>query len=75
MDIEKIQEALRGAGLDGWLFYDFHNRDQIAYRVLGMDFGKFTSRRWFYFIPATPAGAPGRAAQTRFTARPDEDLP
>ncbi len=55
-DISRIQEELAAAGVDGWLFYDFHNRDAIAYRVLGMDLGKFTSRRWFYWIPA--AGDP-----------------
>ncbi len=52
MELEKIQRLLREKGLDGWLFYDFHNRDEIAYRILGLDFGKFTSRRWFYFVPA-----------------------
>ncbi|NMB76232.1 MAG: aminopeptidase P family protein [Myxococcales bacterium] len=52
MRLEDIQKALQSAQLDGWLFYDFHNRDPIAYRVLGLDYGKFTSRRWFYFIPA-----------------------
>jgi Xaa-Pro dipeptidase len=51
-NIGRIQEELRRSGLDGWLLYDFHNRDAIAYRVLGLDYGKFTSRRWFYFIPA-----------------------
>ncbi len=52
MQLANIQTALREESLDGWLFYDFHNRDAIAYRVLGLDFGKFTSRRWFYFVPA-----------------------
>ena len=51
-NIARIQEELRSAGVDGWLFYDFHNRDAIAYHVLGLDFGKFTSRRWFYWVPA-----------------------
>ncbi len=51
-DIARIQEELRTANLDGWLLYDFHNRDAIAARVLGLDFGKFSSRRWFYWIPA-----------------------
>jgi Xaa-Pro dipeptidase len=60
MDLTRIQKELSDAKLDGWLFYDFHNRDPIAYRVLGMDFGKFTSRRWFYFIPAK--GDPVRLA-------------
>jgi len=58
MDYREIQQQLHQAGLGGWLFTDFHNRDPIAYRVLGLDFGKFTSRRWFYFIPA--AGEPVR---------------
>ncbi len=52
MDLARIQAALKEHNLDGWLLYDFHNRDPIAYRVLGLDFGKFTSRRWFYYIPA-----------------------
>jgi Xaa-Pro dipeptidase len=60
MDLQKIQSELRAAGIDGWLLYDFHNRDPIAYKILGMDYGKFTSRRWFYFIPTE--GEPVRLA-------------
>lgn len=52
MDLGKIQQALREKKLDGWLFYDFHNRDLMAYRILGLDATKLISRRWFYFIPA-----------------------
>jgi hypothetical protein len=52
MDLHAIQSALREAGIDGWLFYDFHNRDAIAARILNMDTSRFASRRWFYFIPA-----------------------
>jgi Xaa-Pro aminopeptidase len=52
MELEAIQQALRDAGLDGWLFYDFHNRDAIAARILKMDTSRFASRRWYYFIPA-----------------------
>jgi Xaa-Pro dipeptidase len=52
MDLQAIQSALRAAHLDGWLFYDFHNRDHIAARILKMDTKRFASRRWFYFIPA-----------------------
>ncbi len=52
MNLEKIQQALREKKLDGWLFYDFHNRDLMAYRILGLDATKLISRRWFYFIPA-----------------------
>ncbi|MGC8916700.1 MAG: M24 family metallopeptidase [Thermoanaerobaculum sp.] len=49
--IARMQAELAQAGIDGWLFFDFHNRDPIAYRVLGLEFGKFTSRRWFYLVP------------------------
>lgn len=52
MIIEEIQRELKNEGLDGWLFYDFHNRDPIAIRILNIDPKRFTSRRWFYYIPA-----------------------
>jgi len=52
MDLSAIQNALVKEGLDGWLFYDFHNRDAIAARILKMDTSRFASRRWYYFIPA-----------------------
>jgi Xaa-Pro dipeptidase len=52
MDLSAIQSALREHHLDGWLFYDHHHRDPIAYRILGLDPDSFVSRRWFYFIPA-----------------------
>lgn len=52
MELKAIQSALLSAGLDGWLFYDFHNRDHIAARILSMDTSRFASRRWFYYIPA-----------------------
>ncbi|MDD3642855.1 MAG: M24 family metallopeptidase [Candidatus Krumholzibacteria bacterium] len=60
MDIKAIQDALTDKWIDGWLLYDFHNRDHLAYRILGLDFNKMTSRRWFYYIPA--AGEPVRLA-------------
>ena len=53
MDLQAIQGALREAGLGGWLFCDFHHRDPIAYRVLGLDESAMTTRRWFCFVPAT----------------------
>jgi Xaa-Pro dipeptidase len=52
MDIEAIQAALREAKLDGWLFYDHHQRDLLAYRILGLDAGMHVTRRWFYLVPA-----------------------
>jgi Xaa-Pro dipeptidase len=51
VDIGEMQKDLRGAKLDGWLFYDFRGRDPIAQRILDLPPGMRT-RRWFYFVPA-----------------------
>jgi len=51
MDLNAIQSALRDAKLDGWLFYDHHHRDAIAYRILKVA-PKMCTRRWYYLIPA-----------------------
>jgi Xaa-Pro dipeptidase len=53
MQLQAIQEALRAAQLDGWLFYDHHHRDPIAYRILGLSEGLHVTRRWYYFVPAS----------------------
>jgi Xaa-Pro dipeptidase len=53
MNLAALQSALRDQHLDGWLFYDHHHRDPIAYRILGLDESSFVSRRWYYFVPAT----------------------
>ena len=52
MNLEAIQTALRDQHLDGWLFYDHHHRDPIAYRILGLRDSLHASRRWYYLIPA-----------------------
>lgn len=52
MKIEQMQSALRSEGLDGWLFYDHHHRDPLAYRVLGLPDDLHVTRRWYYFVPA-----------------------
>ena len=52
MDLTAIQTALRESNFDGWLFYDHHHRDPIAYRVLGVPDGLMVTRRWYYLIPA-----------------------
>jgi Xaa-Pro aminopeptidase len=51
--IESIQKALQQDKLDGWLFYSFRGSDPIAENILRLDHAKFTTRRWFYLIPAT----------------------
>lgn len=52
MNLEAIQAAVREQSLDGWLFYDHHHRDPIAYRILGLSDSLHVSRRWYYLIPA-----------------------
>ena len=52
MNLESIQSELQKTGLDGWLFFDHHERDPLAYRVLGLKPPGHVSRRWYYFIPA-----------------------
>ncbi len=52
MDLPAIQAALRDRNIDGWLFYDHHHRDPIAYRVLGLPETLMATRRWLYLIPA-----------------------
>jgi Xaa-Pro aminopeptidase len=54
--IESLQKALQQDKLDGWLFYSFRGSDPIAENILRLDHAKFTTRRWFYFVPAK--GAP-----------------
>ncbi|HWE52409.1 MAG TPA: M24 family metallopeptidase [Bryobacteraceae bacterium] len=52
MDLARIQEALRREKLDAWLFFDHHQRDPLAYRVLGFQPVRHVTRRWYYLIPA-----------------------
>jgi len=52
MHLDEIQKALRDEKLDGWLFFDHHERDPLAYRVLGLKLGRTVTRRWYYLIPA-----------------------
>ena len=57
LDVSAVQAALRTAGLDGWLLYDFHGSNPVAQRLAGLSStGHITSRRWYYLIPAQ--GAP-----------------
>lgn len=74
LDLSAVQDALRSFGLDGWLFYDFHNRDLIAYRILGLDASVFTSRRWFYLIPVSgePVKLVSRVEPSRLDSLPGE---
>lgn len=76
MDLDGIQQRLQSQQIDGWLFYDFHNRDVIGYHILGLDSNKITSRRWFYFIPAygEPTGLVHRVEPTKLESLPGEKI-
>ncbi len=52
MNLAEIQQQLREQEVDGWLLFDHHLRDPIAYRVLGLPAEGHVSRRWYYWIPA-----------------------
>ncbi len=52
MNLERIQAALREQGVDGWLFFDHHQRDPLAYRILGLAPVRTVTRRWYYLVPS-----------------------
>ncbi|MCW5981908.1 MAG: aminopeptidase P family protein [Bryobacteraceae bacterium] len=52
MHFRKIQDAVRSELLDGWLFFDHHERDPLSYRVLQFKPPRIPTRRWYYFVPA-----------------------
>jgi Xaa-Pro aminopeptidase len=51
-DLSAVQGAIRSAGVDGWLLYDFRGLNLLARRVIGLPEDQMLSRRWFYFVPA-----------------------
>ena len=77
MDLAKIQQEIRNQGLDGWLFFDHHLRDPLAYRVLGLTPPRTPTRRWYYLIPATgePRGLEHRIERGMTGSLPGEKLP
>lgn len=77
MNVAEIQAELRKQGLDAWLFFDHHQRDPLAYRVLGFDPGRQVTRRWYYAIPANgqPAGLVHRVEAHMLDALPGAKVP
>jgi Xaa-Pro aminopeptidase len=51
--IDRMQEAIRGESLDGWLFCNFAHRDSLTDSIFGLNTDAISSRRWFYFVPAS----------------------
>lgn len=52
--LTRLQAALQGSGLDGWLIYDFRGLNPFAAQLLDLR-GEMLTRRWFLFIPAAGA--------------------
>ena len=77
MDLGKIQQELRAQKLDGWLFFDHHQRDPLAYRVLGLPTDRMATRRWYYLIPAQgePAGLEHRIERGMLASLPGAKTP
>lgn len=76
MNLARIQQEIRNQKVDGWLFFDHHGRDPLAYRVLGLPMGK-VSRRWYYMIPAQgePKGMEHRIERNQLAPLPGEKIP
>jgi len=74
MDLSEIQDALREEKLDGWLFFDHHLRDPLAYRVLDLDTRRTPTRRWYYLVPANgePRGLEHRIEAGMLASLPGE---
>ncbi|HEV7645618.1 MAG TPA: Xaa-Pro peptidase family protein [Pyrinomonadaceae bacterium] len=69
-DLTAVQKALKDGGFDGWLFYDFRGSDPLAARILKLRVRTASSRRWFYYIPAS--GEPVKIVHAIEQARLDE---
>lgn len=77
MKLAEIQQELRKQNLDGWLFFDHHKRDPLAYRVLGFLPERHITRRWYYLIPAEgePCGLVHRIERFMLDELPGEKIP
>lgn len=77
MNLARIQEEIRNQKLDGWLFFDHHLRDPLAYRVLGIQKTKGPTRRWYYLIPAEgePIGMVHRIERDELASLPGDKIP
>lgn len=60
--VRRIQEELRGHGVDGWLLYNFRGNNPIASDLLGLP---AMTRRYFVFVPTegTPVALTHRIEQ------------
>ena len=76
MNLPRIQAELQKQKLDGWLFFDHHGRDPLAYRILSLGPAHHVTRRWYYLIPAhgEPRGLVHRIEPGKLDKLPGEKL-
>jgi len=48
--VSEVQDFLQSQKVDGWLIYDFHHINPIAYELTGLT--GMQTRRWYLFIPS-----------------------
>jgi Xaa-Pro aminopeptidase len=70
LDRKELRAALRAAGVDGWLLYDFHGVNPVLRRMLGG--GGMATRRLFVWLPAD---GPFVAVAHRIELQPLEGFP
>jgi len=77
MELQIIQDEIRQQNIDGWLFFDHHLRDPLAYRVLGLPTTTTPTRRWYYMIPAQgePKGMEHRIERHMLGSLPGGRIP
>jgi Xaa-Pro aminopeptidase len=49
--LNQVQAAIRKAGIDGWLMYDFRRNNDLACRFLQIPDNQILTRRFFYWVP------------------------
>ncbi len=49
--LKEVQESLVEQGIEGWLLFDFHRSNPLAYHFLEIPDSLFPTRRFFYWIP------------------------
>jgi Xaa-Pro dipeptidase len=76
LNLGEIQAAIREEGVDGWLFFDHHRRDPLAYRILNLSETLIPTRRWYYLIPANgqPRGLVHRIEPHSLDSLPGDKL-
>src|SRR3954465_11276850 len=71
-NLPEVQKAIKEAGVDGWLLYDFRGINPIAGGLLGIQ--GMVTRRYFAFIPrdGVPVAITHGIEQSPWSAWPKE---